>query len=188
MRISGGRARGIPLRTPKGAALRPATDRLRQAVFSSLGARVEGARFVDLFAGTGGYGLEAISRGAAGGVFVETDRAAVAVLRENIRAVCRSAGLEETIVAVRATDALRWSPGPEERADLVFADPPFARIPELGETLFRRCGELVREDAPGLLVFEMPGELEPASPGWKLLKRIGRGRGQPTCRLYERVR
>src|SRR5258708_32993696 len=71
MRISGGIARGITLATPKGDATRPATDGMRQAVFSSLGASVVGARFLDLFAGSGAYGLEALSPGAASGVFVE---------------------------------------------------------------------------------------------------------------------
>ena len=67
VRISGGAARGIELLVPKGDTVRPATDGMRQAVFSSLGARVAGARFVDLFAGSGAYGLEAFSRGASGG-------------------------------------------------------------------------------------------------------------------------
>jgi hypothetical protein len=69
MRISGGAARGAVLAVPKGDAVRPATDGMRQAVFSALGARLAGARFADLFAGSGGYGLEAWSRGAAGGVY-----------------------------------------------------------------------------------------------------------------------
>ena len=86
MRISGGGARGIPLAVPKGDAVRPATDGMRQSVFSSLGARVVGARFLDLFAGSGGYGLEALSRGAAGGVFVEQNAKAAACVRQNIAA------------------------------------------------------------------------------------------------------
>ena len=92
MRISGGLARGIELSVPKGDAVRPATDGMRQAVFSSLGPRVAGARFVDLFAGSGAYGLEAFSRGASGGTFVEQNAKAAACLRKNIAAVCRSLG------------------------------------------------------------------------------------------------
>src|SRR5688572_25253543 len=92
MRISGGKARGIPLVVPKGDAVRPATDGMRQAVFSSLGERVVGARFLDLFAGSGAYGLEALSRGAAGGVFVEQNPKAAACVRRNIAAVCKSLG------------------------------------------------------------------------------------------------
>src|SRR5208282_2969727 len=89
-RISGGNARGIELLVPKGDAVRPATDGMRQSVFSSLAARVVGARFVDLFAGSGAYGLEAFSRGAAGGTFVESNAQAAACLRRNIAAVSRS--------------------------------------------------------------------------------------------------
>src|SRR5438045_2769775 len=95
MRISGGLARGIPLEVPKGNAVRPATDGLRQAVFSSLAARVSGAWFADLFAGSGAYGLEAFSRGAAGGVFVEKNAKAAACLRKNITAVCKSAARDD---------------------------------------------------------------------------------------------
>src|SRR5688572_19711372 len=92
MRISGGKARGIPLSVPKGDAVRPATDGMRQAVFSSLGERVVGARFLDLFAGSGAYGLEALSRGASGGVFVEQNAKAANCVRRNIAAVCKSLG------------------------------------------------------------------------------------------------
>ena len=92
MRISGGVARGIPLVVPKGDAVRPATDGMRQAVFSSLGARVPGAHFLDLFAGSGSYGLEALSRGAAGGIFVEKNVKAAACVRQNIAVVCKCIG------------------------------------------------------------------------------------------------
>ena len=184
MRISGGAARGIPLRVPRGANLRPATDRLRQSVFSSLGARVAGARFLDFFAGTGSYGLEALSRGAAGGVFIERDRAALVALRANLAAVCRSAGRREDDVRILNADALLWTPPASGEGDLIFCDPPFADIAHQAEALFRRFAGFARHDPPGLLVFEMPGELEPPCPGWEFLKRIGRGRGQPTGCIY----
>src|SRR3954470_14415206 len=105
MRISGGIARGITLAVPKGGQVRPATDGLRQAVFSSLGERVVAARFLDLFAGSGAYGLEALSRGAAGGVFVEQNHRATACLRENISAVCKSLGRGEQDLVVLQADA-----------------------------------------------------------------------------------
>ena len=81
MRISGGAARGITLVTPKGDATRPATDGMRQAVFSSIASRVPGAWFWDFFAGSGAYGLEAVSRGAAGGIFVEKNAKAAACVQ-----------------------------------------------------------------------------------------------------------
>ena len=80
MRITGGRAGGIPLKAPKGNHTRPATDRLRESVFSSLGASIEGCKVADLFAGTGSYGLEALSRGAASSTFFESDHAALNLL------------------------------------------------------------------------------------------------------------
>ncbi len=184
MRVSGGRARGIPLRSPKGADIRPAMDRLRQGVFSSLGDRVEGAVFVDLFAGTGSYGLEALSRGASRGVFVERNPAALAVLRQNLEAVARSAGFPPSAAHVVGSDALLWRPPEGDEADLVFADPPFPEIPILAEPLFRRVAGFLRKEPAGVFVFEMPGELELASTGWRLVRRIGHGRGQPTCCFY----
>src|SRR5690242_14529688 len=105
MRISGGAARGVPLLVPKGDAVRPATDGMRQAVFSSLGARVAGARFLDLFAGSGAYGLEALSRGAAGGVFVEQNAKAAACVKKNIETVCKSLGRDTHDLAVLQMDA-----------------------------------------------------------------------------------
>src|ERR1700712_2296679 len=92
VRISGGMARGIPLSVPKGDAVRPATDGMRPSVFLSLAARLPGATFLDLFAGSGAYGLEALSRGAAGGVFVERNAKAAGCLRLNLAAVCKSIG------------------------------------------------------------------------------------------------
>jgi len=184
MRISGGRARGIPLRVPRGVDVRPAMDKLRQGLFSSLGERVVGARFLDFFAGTGSYGLEALSRGAAGGCFIERDRGAVGALRENLAAVARSAGFAPGVATIAAADVLSWIPPAEATFDLIFADPPFDAIPDLGEVLFRRFAGFLRAAPHGLLVFEMPGELELASPGWRLLKRIGKGRDQPTCCIY----
>src|SRR3954466_4166381 len=100
MRISGGIAKGITLAVPRGDRVRPATDGLRQAVFSSLGDRVVAARFLDLFAGSGAYGLEALSRGAAGGSFVELNARAAACVRQNIAAVCKSMGRDENDLAV----------------------------------------------------------------------------------------
>src|SRR5208282_5848139 len=111
VRISGGLARGIELSVPKGDAVRPATDAMRQAVFSSLGDRVVGARFADLFAGSGAYGLEAFSRGASGGTFVERNAKAAACLRKNIAAVCRSMGRNGAELLAVEADALSLPAG-----------------------------------------------------------------------------
>lgn len=186
MRISGGTARGITLVTPKGDATRPATDGMRQAVFSSLGAIVSGARFLDLFAGSGAYGLEALSRGAAGGVFVEQNGKAAACVRRNIEAVCKSLGREARDLAVLQTDARTVPLGSGGVPDLVFIDPPYEIIPEIASALFVRLGEALGLKPEALVVFEYPGEIELAPSGWTLLKRLGKGARQPTVGFFRR--
>ena len=187
VRISGGLARGIELSVPRGDAVRPATDGMRQAVFSSLGARVAGARFVDLFAGSGAYGLEAFSRGASGGTFVERNSRAAACLRRNIAAVCRSLkrGGEE-LLALEA-DALSLPAGVGAAPDLIFVDPPYEAIGEVAPALFGKLGAALEPDWRGLVVFEMPGGTDLGPPGWSCSKRLGRGARQPSVAFFKRV-
>lgn len=120
-----GKLGGRPLRAPKGNATRPTTDRVREALFSMLG-DLEGARVLDLYAGTGALGIEAMSRGATRAVFVESRRPALAALRSNLADL----GLDTTCVVL---------PVPVERAsalvakeapfDLVLCDPPWSDLP-----------------------------------------------------------
>ena len=187
MRISGGRARGIPLATPKGDATRPATDGMRQAVFSSLGARVAGARFWDLFAGSGAYGLEALSRGAAAGVFVEQNAKAAACVRKNIEAVCKSLGRDARDLVVRQSDARTLPADAGGVPDLVFIDPPYEIISEVAPALFARLAEALAAKPDAVVVFELPGELELAPPGWSLVKRLGKGARQPTVAFFRQA-
>jgi 16S rRNA (guanine966-N2)-methyltransferase len=183
MRITGGKARGIPLGLPKGDAVRPATDALRQAVFSSLALQVPGARFLDLFAGSGAYGLEAFSRGASGGVFVENNTRTAAFIRHNIAAVCKSVGREAAGLQVINADAttVPWGAAP----DLVFVDPPYDMIPEIAPKLFARLTELLVFKADLIVVFEMPGEMDLSPEGWACLKRLGKGARQPTACVFK---
>jgi 16S rRNA (guanine966-N2)-methyltransferase len=187
VRISGGVARGIPLVAPKGDAVRPATDGMRQAVFSSLGASVVGARFLDLFAGSGTYGLEAVSRGAGSGVFVEQNAKAAACVRRNLVTVCKSAGRDAREFAVLQADARTVPLGGGEAPDLVFIDPPYAIIAEIAPALFGRLAEVLAAKPDAIVVFELPGELELAPPGWKLLKRLGKGARQPTVAFFRQA-
>jgi 16S rRNA (guanine966-N2)-methyltransferase len=187
MRISGGNARGIELLVPKGDAVRPATDGMRQSVFSSLGARIAGARFVDLFAGSGAYGLEAFSRGAAGGTFVERSAKASACLRRNIAAVCKSLGKGgEELLAVEA-DALSLPVGAGDLPELIFVDPPYEMIAEIAPPLFGKLDAALPADWAGLVVFEMPGETTLAPTGWSCVKRLGRGARQPSVAFFSRA-
>jgi len=121
MRIITGRARGARLKTPKGLLTRPTSDRVKESLFSILGGRVVGRRVLDLFAGTGSLGLEALSRGAASAVFV--DRATEHVLREN----AEHTRLDETARILRGDVFSVLSRLAAEGAvfDLVFCDPPY---------------------------------------------------------------
>jgi 16S rRNA (guanine966-N2)-methyltransferase len=187
MRISGGAARGIPLVVPKGDAVRPATDGMRQAVFSSLGARVSGARFLDLFAGSGAYGLEALSRGASGGVFVEQNAKAAACVRQNIAAVGRSLGRDTRDLVVLQADARTVPLAGGAAPDLVFVDPPYEIITTVVPDLFARFSEVFAAQPDALVIFEMPGEIEIQPAGWTLLKRLGKGARQPTVAFLQRA-
>jgi 16S rRNA (guanine966-N2)-methyltransferase len=187
VRISGGIARGIELSVPKGDAVRPATDGMRQSVFSSLGARVVGARFADLFAGSGAYGLEAFSRGAAGGTFVERNARAAECLRKNIAAVCRSVGKNGAELVAAEADALSLPVGTGALPDIIFVDPPYEEIPEVAPVLFKKLSDALPADWAGLVVFEMPGEADVQPPGWTCIKRLGRGTRQPSVAFFTRA-
>jgi len=120
MRIIAGLARGLPLTVPRGDATRPTSDRVREAIFSSLGARVTAATILDLFAGTGALGLEALSRGAQSVVFIEQARTALDCLAKNL-AGFQPAPVTTTVRGEVLRELARLT-GPFE---LIFADPPY---------------------------------------------------------------
>ncbi len=131
MRIVAGRWGGRRLSSPKGTATRPTSDRVREALFSILGDFVQGARVLDLFAGSGALGLEALSRGAATATFVDSAAAAVAAVKANLEALAGDA-------EVRRSDALRFlraAPGETRQYDLVLLDPPYRQAERLGREL-----------------------------------------------------
>jgi 16S rRNA (guanine966-N2)-methyltransferase len=127
MRITGGTLRSRALKAPKGASTRPTTDRVREALFGILASAgaIEGARVLDLYAGTGALALEALSRGAASAVLVESAREALEALRANVRTL----GLDDhvRIVGSDVAQAMRRL-GDAGPFDLVFADPPWAMV------------------------------------------------------------
>jgi 16S rRNA (guanine966-N2)-methyltransferase len=159
MRIVAGVWRGRSLTAPSGTETRPTADRVRQALFDILmhapwagRATIEGGNVLDVFAGTGAMGLEALSRGAARAVFVERSRTALAALRTNIGA-CRASDRCEVL----AIDALTLPAGP--RADIVFLDPPYGQ--DLVSRALTRL-RLVGRVAPGTLIVAETGRDEPA--------------------------
>jgi 16S rRNA (guanine966-N2)-methyltransferase len=123
MRIIAGSAGGRPLKAPPDG-LRPTMDRVRGAVFSSLGDLVPDARVLDLFAGSGGMGIEALSRGANEAVFVDSNERCVRCIRENLR-------MAQVDAVVQAMDAFRFIDlyAGDNAFDIVFADPPYAKKP-----------------------------------------------------------
>jgi len=186
VRITGGKARGIPLKAPKGDGTRPATDRLRESVFSSLGTSVESCRVADLFAGTGSYGLEALSRGAASATFFETNRAALTCLRQNAQATLRSCNLDTSAAKVVARDVFSLDLN-TPAYDLVFLDPPYDTIVENLSRIFKKAVNAITLD-DARVILELPGNLEPEITGWLILRRIGKvGKDKPTALIYQRI-
>jgi 16S rRNA (guanine966-N2)-methyltransferase len=175
MRIVAGRWRGRALQAPPGAGTRPTADRVRQGLFDALWhapwagrAVVESAVVLDAFAGTGALGLEALSRGAARAVFMEQDRAALAVLRANIAAL-KAEGLARVVAG-----DVRRPPRADAPCSLLFLDPPYGK--ELGPAALealRAAGWI----APGALACLEVGREEtvPELPGWKIVAEREQG-------------
>lgn len=168
MRIIAGEFRGRRIAPPSGNATRPMLDRVREALFSTLGGVVQGAQVLDLFSGTGSLGLEALSRGAERVRFVERGGPALALLRRNVAELDVAARAE--ITRGDATDPRRWSAEDPRPFDLVLVDPPYASwadsdqrrelldaLAALVEAWLEPDGVLVLHTPPrGLLERELP--------------------------------
>jgi 16S rRNA (guanine966-N2)-methyltransferase len=158
MRIVAGSRKGHRIEAPKGVVTRPTSDRVREAVFSIIGS-VEDAHALDLFAGSGALGLEALSRGAASCVFVERDRQAARVIQSNLEK------LRLTGAVVEARDvgaALREDRDRGRRYDLVLADPPYEEWEAHETTLAELLPAVLADDA--LVVVETSERVEPELP------------------------
>ena len=164
MRIIAGRWRGHRLKPLRGKGVRPTFDRVREAWMAALGADLEGARVVDLFAGSGALGLEALSRGASHVTFVDLSRGALRVLRANIELL--GAG---TLTRVVRADALGYTKRMQrEEVDLVLADPPYGR--GVAGRLLGLYSE--RPFAGALWVEHRSREELPGCPGLRLRQRV----------------
>ncbi len=142
MRVIAGTAKGTRLEAPKGRKTRPTLDRVREALFSILGAKVVDARVLDLYAGTGAIGIEALSRGAAHCEFVEDDAECAALIQRNLKAARVES--RANIQRLRLPEGLSTTGRSEKQYDLIYADPPFGFT---GYALL--CAELVRNNLLG---------------------------------------
>jgi 16S rRNA (guanine966-N2)-methyltransferase len=154
VRVVAGLYGGRRLIAPPGDATRPTSDRVREALFSVLGPAVAGARVLDLFAGSGALGIEALSRGAATAVFVDRAPAAIKAVRTNLAAI----GIEADVRRLEARAALRAASARAEAYDLVFLDPPYRRAAALGLKLSEALPAVL---APGARVVSESDRREP---------------------------
>ena len=168
MRVIAGSAGGLRLAAPK-RGVRPTMDRVKAAIFSSLGDTVIGARVLDLFAGSGALGIEALSRGAASVLFVEEDRQSIAVIKENLAKV----NLTGRIRQENVFDFLRRSAG-MENFQIIFADPPYEQTKSGGRYIEKLLSNEVLPqllDSDGVFVLEKrPSELIPATNLWDVVR------------------
>jgi 16S rRNA (guanine966-N2)-methyltransferase len=173
VRIIAGSKRGARIAAPKGPATRPTGDRVREAAYNLIGP-VEDASVLDLFAGSGAFGLEALSRGAASATFVERDRAACRTISENLER------LRLTGARVVCADAV-WTLRQETRTyDLVLVDPPYEQWVELEGRLAEQLPRVLAPD--GLVVVETSSGTEPSLP---LALRTSRRYGSARLTLFE---
>jgi 16S rRNA (guanine966-N2)-methyltransferase len=170
MRVTTGKAKGRRLVAPPGLATRPITDRVKQAIFSSLGDSVRGAAVLDLYSGSGSLGIEALSRGASRAVFVDQARAAVAALRSNL-AAC---GMEHQaeVHPQPVEEYLRTGDG---RFDLVLLDPPWEVSSDEVTAILVMIDRMATKSCRAVLTRRWRDPEPLAPPGWRLatLRRHG---------------
>ena len=159
MQISSGIYKGLKLNTPSGESTRPTGIKVRQAVFNTLQARLERASFLDLFAGSGSMGIEALSKGASSATFVENDKEAYKCLMLNLKEVKRRSDAQHlTHPHVQAIEQdvarfLKNSQKSAQRFDIIWADPPYLDIPKIWASIFsEKLQELTKDN--GLLIIE----------------------------------
>ena len=176
MRIIAGSRKGHRITAPKGLDTRPTSDRVRENVFNIVAPWVEGARVLDLYAGSGAMGLEALSRGAKTAVFVESDREAARAIERNLDKL----GLTGArIVRGDAATGLAHEVGAGRKYDLVLADPPYVMTNY--DSLANYLPRVLADD--GLLVLETAARVEPKVPG--LAARTTRKYGSTRVTVFE---
>jgi 16S rRNA (guanine966-N2)-methyltransferase len=176
VRIIAGSRKGHTIQAPKGLDTRPTSDRTREAAFNLIGP-LEGARVLDLYAGSGAMGLEALSRGASQAVFVESDRAACRTIEQNLDRLRLTGAV---VVCREASRALAADAAAGQQYDLVLVDPPYRLFSEVEELLSRYVPAVLARD--GIVVVETS---EREEPELALPKRTSRRYGSARLTVFE---
>ena len=155
MRIIAGSRRSMPLKTIEGRDTRPTTDRIKETLFNMIQSEIPGAYFLDLFAGSGQIGLEAVSRGAACAVFVENQKKAAACIQENI--LFTKSDKESLLLKMDVLPALRSLEG-KYRFDIIFMDPPYKDMQERDVIEYLKDSDLLEEE--GMIIVEAAKETD----------------------------
>ena len=167
MRVTGGIGRGRRLKVPSGSRVRPTSDKVKQALFNILGDRVEGSYFLDLYAGAGGIGIEALSRGAARVLFVDASRDSLDVVKQNIEQM--GFGDNAEVMLSTAESFLRKRTG---HYDIVFLDPPYAE--ELQPLLELIAGAGILKDESVVIAEHFKKQPSPEQAGGLTLYRLAK--------------
>ena len=179
MRVTGGSARGVPLRSPQSQGVRPTTDRVRSALFSILaGYGIEDALVADMYAGTGSLGIEALSRGAAHADFVEADRRQVAVIRENLAATKLASRAK--VHQAKVEDVLTQL---DKRYDFILMDPPYTK--PFPQSVVTAVGERGLLEDGGIAIVGHATRVEAPEVCGRLVRFQDRRYGDASLAFYE---
>ena len=165
MRVITGTAKGKRLKTPEGLRTRPTADRVKEAVFSAVQFEIQNSRFLDLFAGSGQMGIEALSRGASFAVFVDAGREACRLVQENLQLT----GFEKVSQVIQS-DYMAYLERSHERFDMIFLDPPYAEV--FLENSLKKISEIDILTDCGIIICERPADkpLDMDIPGLRRCK------------------
>lgn len=178
MRITGGKARGIQLKCPLNN-IRPAADKIRESIFSSLGPSIKSSNCIDLFAGTGSYGLEALSRGALYCSFYEKN--SIDHLSHNIKSVAKSAKLKNSCFNLLKIDLLKSTiTKPKPKIDFIFLDPPYELLDRESSFLLDDLAYKLA-DLSTTLILESPSGYSLKTKNWLVEKKYkSNSKGKPS--------
>ncbi|HJQ67682.1 MAG TPA: 16S rRNA (guanine(966)-N(2))-methyltransferase RsmD [Blastocatellia bacterium] len=183
MRVIGGQYRGRRLRAPHGDQVRPTSDRLRETLFNIIAPRVEGCRFLDICAGSGAIGIEALSRGAASATFIDKSRRASAIIESNLASL--SITSNATVINRDALQALKRLSADAAQFDIIFFDPPYA-----SEIYSQVMGELASGlllDPEGVVITEHRAKRPPAAEYGELKMYREVKQGESALAFYARA-